>query len=593
MPSKKYATPEEAKEAKRLKTLESNRRKREEKKSLAPPKPPREVKENKARAKPRAKVEPESESDIDDDEFERMLLGTPVAEPAIPVSSGFHDLIAFLEQDHGEVIPAASKRPHPQEEVQAVARELAKAHSENIQKAEAKQESVLPAYPIEEKKQISNERVQRDIVAERRKAFHEKVIANRIAKQAELRGEKVHKGNIVWGESPKYTVDDNWVKPPVSPPFPNAASTEPLYSEKGYENWLKQPQYEAGNLQPRVPKKSRFTNANPTEHFNQIVEHFKTRRQGDLRDHYGRPEYGNLKPPVLNPKPKLSLLHPTQIEHITDDNGANIQRILREEARREDNQLLNLITRARTPRVTPKAKPPKAPTPKKVATPKKATPKAKSEPTLKTVLSSIKDKGKVRSDEAQMKTRLKRLETSLKNGKNIEKKQAEIETLKLQIKSIADTYVKQHKERLEKLGAVAPSEVVKRRNKQLADLGEKVRADEIKAKNDARVAKKVAAEQAKANKKLAKQGIVVLGEIPKYKSYQQIVDEQKLEQIQAQGPVIPTEEEEAFVKYFRDTYGSIPQLYKPPVERLNAKPDYRQRGETFATYKGKKVYKWS
>jgi hypothetical protein len=191
-----------------------------------------------------------------------------------------------------------------------------------------------------------------------------------------------------------------------------------------------------------------------------------------------------------------------------------------------------------------------------------------------------------------MRTKLKRVQTSLKNGKNIEKKQAEIEQLKLMIGENAEAHLKR-KEHLEKLGVVAPSEVVKRRNKQLADLGEKVRAEEIKAKHDACVAKKVAVEEAKANKKLAKQGIVVLGEIPAYKSYQQIVDEQKLERIQAEGAVIPTPEEEAFVNYFRQTYGHVPMLYKEPEKRVNAKPDYRQRGETFATYRGKKVYKYS
>jgi len=590
MPSKKYATPEEAKEAKRLKTLESNRRKREEKKALAP-------KEVKEKAKPRAKkakAEPESESDIDDEEFEKMLYGTPVATPkALPVRSGFHDLIAFLEQDHGEVVPAASQRPQPRKEVQEVASILAKAQSENIQKGEAQQESVLPAYPIEEKKQVETERVQRDIVGERRKAFHEKVIANRIAKQAELRGEKVNKGNIVWAGSPKYSVDDNWVKPAVSPSYNPSSTSSKLYTSTGYADWIKsiqKPEYETGNLQPRVQKKSRFTDVSPTEHFNNIVEHYKARRTGDLRDQYGRPEYGNLKPPVLAVKPKFSLLHPTQIEHLSDEESArNIQRLLREENKpvynASNDALFKLITRPRTPReVTPKTKAP---------TPKKATPKAKvsSEPTLKTVLTNIKQKG-TRSDIDQMKTRLKRVETSLKNGKNIEKKQAEIETLKLMIGENAEAHLK-HKERLEKLGVVAPSEVVKRRNKQLADLGEKVRAEEIKAKHDARVAKKVAAEEAKANKKLAKQGIVVLGEMPKYKSYQQIVDEEKLEKIQAQGPVILTPEEEDFVNYFRQTYGSVPMLYKEPEKRANAKPDYRQRGETFATYRGKKVYKYS
>jgi hypothetical protein len=656
MPAKKYATPEEAKEAKRLKTLESNRRKREEKKALAPEK----VKE-KAPAKPRAKKaktpEPESETD---EEFENMLFGTATPK-AMPVSSGFHDLIAFLEQDHGEVVPVASQRPQPQPVVRAVAAELARAHSDNIQRAEAKQESVLPAYPIEEKKQIETERVQRDIVAERRKAFREKVIANRIAKQAELRGEKVNKGNIVWSGSPKYSVDDNYVKPAVSPPFPaKAPSTEPFhellnaphnpisdeafYSATGYTNLLSQ-DYENGNLQPRVQKKSRFTSASPTEHLHRLIEHFKPRRIGDLRDQYGRPEYGNLKPPVLAPKPKFSILHPMQIEHIPEEEANhNINRILREEHQKhfdlsprriqhikdyEHNQkqaeqvhkaylkelykgqpthkffkkpanvriakneaqhekLLNLIRRPRTPRaVTPKV--PKATPKAKVATPKVA------EPSLNTILSTLKEKHAKapRSDLAQMKTRLKRLETSLKNGKNIEKKQAEIETLKLQIGDKADLTVKQHKERLEKLGVVPPSEVVKRRNKHLADLGEKQKAEDIKAKHDARIAKKVAAEEAKANKKLAKQGIVVLGEAQPYKSYQQLLDEQKLEQLQSQGSFIPDEEEQAFLDYFKHKYGSIPLLYKEPVKRANAKPDYRQRGETFTTYKGRRIYKYS
>jgi len=664
MPAKKYSSPEQAKEAKRLKTLESNRRKREEKKAS------KEVKE-KAPAKPRAKKapkvpEPESETD---EEFENMLFGTPTPK-ALPVSSGFHDLIAFLEQDHGEVVPTASQRPQPRKEVQEVASILAKAHSDNIQKAEAKQESVLPAYPIEEKKQVATERVQRDIVAERRQAFRDKVIANRIAKQAELRGEKVNKGNIVWaaggGGSPKYSVDDNWVKPAVSPPFPAKkspyASTEPFhellnekhnpisntafYSATGYTNWLKSHNYENGNLQPRIEKKSRFTNASPTEHLNNLVEHFKARRTGDLRDQYGRPEYGNLKPPVLAHKPKFSLLHPTQIEHIPDEEHAhNVNRLLKEEHQKhfdlsprriqhiqdyehnkkqaeqvhkaylkelykgqpthkffknpanvrvakneaQHEKLLNLLTRPRTPKaVTPKTK---------VATPKAkaVTPKAKAEPSLKTVLAAIQDKHgkKPRSDIDQMRTRLKRLETSLKNGKNIEKKQAEIETLKTMIGDKADLTVKQHKERLEKLGVVPPSEVVKRRNKHLADLGEIAKAEEIKAKHDARVAKKVAAEEAKANKKLAKQGIVVLGEAQPYKSYQQLLDEQKLERLQSQGAVLPTEEEEAFVKYFREKYGHIPLLYKEPEKRANAKPDYRQRGETFATKNGRRIYKYS
>jgi len=648
MPAKKYSSPEEAAAAKRLKTLESNRRKREQKKALAP-----EKVNGKAPAKPRAKKapkvpEPESETD---EEFENMLFGTP---KAIPVSSGFHDLIAFLEQDHGEVVPAASRRPQPQKEVQAVAEELARAHNENIQRAEVKQESVLPAYPIEEKKQVATERVQRDIVAERRKAFREKVIANRIAKQAELRGEKVNKGNIVWSGSPKYSVDYNYVKPAVSPPFPNAEpfhellnaphnpiSDEAFYSATGYTNLLSK-DYENGNLQPRV-QKSRFTSASPTEHLHRLIEHFKPRRKGDLRDQYGRPEYGNLKPPVLAPKPKFSILHPMQIEHIPEEQANhNINRILREEHQKhfesprriqhikdyEHNQkqaeqvkkaylkelykeqptnkvfknpaiqrtakneaqnekLLNLIRRPRTPRaVTPKAKAtPKA----KVATPKVA------EPSLNTILSTLKEKHAKapRSDLAQMKTRLKRLQSSLKNGKNIEKKQAEIETLKLQIGDKADLTVKQHKERLEKLGVVPPSEVVKRRNKHLADLGEKQKAEDIKAKHDARVAKKVAAEEAKANKKLAKQGIVVLGEAQPYKSYQQLLDEQKLEQLQSQGSFIPDEEEQAFLDYFKHKYGSIPLLYKEPVKRANAKPDYRQRGETFTTYKGRRIYKYS
>jgi hypothetical protein len=193
---------------------------------------------------------------------------------APPVNSGFHNLIAFLEQDHGEVVPLASVRPSPSKEVAMVEEIMKKDYLDNLRRAAEKRHSITPAVSY-----LTPVTVGRPI---------HKREKERVREQAFARGQEEDEIKSIWGNAPVS---------PSSPPYPRDVS--PAYIPV---------EYRTGNLSvPSEPyRRSRFTQATANETRENVIRFLKAEH------------YGNLKPPVVPLKPKFSLIHPTLTEGWND-----------------------------------------------------------------------------------------------------------------------------------------------------------------------------------------------------------------------------------------------------------------------------------
>jgi hypothetical protein len=391
---------------------------------------------------------------------------------------------------------------------------------------------------------------------EERQKRRDAIVSKRVAKQAELREVKVRKKE----EPIKWEGNSQWLHSDVtgaSSPYPEdiwSVKDEPSITEVA-----------------SVGRKTRFSQASEGERITNIARHIKE----NIRPNE---HYGNLKPPVIPKRPALSLFAPENIQNLNHESrleeGKRIQNLLNQEPK---NEILDLILKKPKAR-TPKAKAPKPPTPKPPTpkpTPKPPTPKA--------------PKAKARKKESELSAqdladkkarRIHRLEKEFNNERtmkgNIEKKRAELAQLKSEI---GELYRKANEERneyteayMKKIGKVAPSKVVAERQAESERKGQAYKSSEIQRKEEEKIAKKVAAEEKKKNKALAKKGVSVftLPTSPP-KTFQQLQDERKLLNIQLKGSVYPTPAEEAFIKHFEKTYGHLPNLVKKKAELLGYK----------------------